>query len=343
MTMDMNTPRPRGVAAIDAEMARQHADALETFAANRARAVDIAASITRTGRLLMLGMGASHAVGRMVEPIYRRLGIEAIALPLSEQLYQPLALDGRTVLMASQSGESAEVHRWFENQARAAIDVFGLTMSPESFLARAAPSMIGAGGGEVAFAGTRSLTVTLAMHMAILAELGEDVAPALARLRAPESPDVTEAVRHFAKVGAIATSGRALQGIAEALALGLAELSRIPCFSHEGGQLRHGPMEMLGSHIGVVLLRGAEPTADLVSGLARSVAEAGSPVLVLDASGEAPVAGDGVITIKAAAGGGLAAIFALLPVAQAFMVEFALSRVADAGTPVRSSKITRSE
>lgn len=343
MTMDMNTTRPRGIAAIDAEMARQHDDALETFAANRARAAEIANSIRSSGHLLMLGMGASHAVGRMVEPIYRRLGIDAIALPLSEQLYQPLALAGRTVLMASQSGESAEVHRWFEDQARADLDIFGLTMSPGSFLAQAAPSMIGAGGGEVAFAGTRSLTVTLAMHMAILAELGENVAPAIARLSTPESPDVEAAVRHFAKVGAIATSGRALQGVAEALALGLAELSRIPCFSHEGGQLRHGPMEMLGPHIGVVMLRGAEPTADLVEGLARSVAEAGSPVLVLDASGQTPVSGDGIVTIPAGAGSGLAAIFSLLPVAQSFMVEFALSRVADAGTPVRSSKITRSE
>ena len=342
MTMDMKPTRPRGIVAIDAEMARQHGDTLETFTANRARAAEVAASIRKSGRLLMLGMGASHAVGRMVEPIYRRLGIEAIALPLSEQLYQPLALTGRTVLVASQSGESAEVHRLFESQPPHA-ETYGLTMSPDSFLAQTVPSLIGAGGGEVAFAGTRSLTVTLAMHMAILAELGEDVAPAIARLSTPESPDVETAVRHFAKVGAIATSGRALQGVAEALALGLAELSRIPCFSHEGGQLRHGPMEMLGPHIGVVLLRGAEPTAELVAGLARSVAEAGSPVVVLDASGDAPVTGNGIVSIPAAAGGGLAAIFALLPVAQSFMVEFALSRVADAGTPVRSSKITRSE
>jgi fructoselysine-6-P-deglycase FrlB-like protein len=40
---------------------------------------------------------------------------------------------------------------------------------------------------------------------------------------------------------------------------------------------------------------------------------------------------------------GLAAIFAMLPVAQRLMIAFAAARVTNAGTPVRSTKITRSE
>ncbi len=40
---------------------------------------------------------------------------------------------------------------------------------------------------------------------------------------------------------------------------------------------------------------------------------------------------------------GLAAIFAMLPVAQRLMIAFAAARVEEAGTPVRSTKITRSE
>ena len=61
-------------------------------------ATKVAASLKRTGRLLLLGMGGSHAVSRAVEPLYRALGIDAIAMPLSEQLGQPLPLAGRTVL-----------------------------------------------------------------------------------------------------------------------------------------------------------------------------------------------------------------------------------------------------
>jgi fructoselysine-6-P-deglycase FrlB-like protein len=63
--------------------------------------------------------------------------------------------------------------------------------------------------------------------------------------------------------------------------------------------------------------------------------------VLFDASGLAPV--PGVATIPFAKASGLPAIFAMLPTAQRLMIGFAAARVADAGTPVRSSKITRVE
>ncbi|MER9957585.1 SIS domain-containing protein [Mesorhizobium australicum] len=340
MNMIADKERPAGLTAIDREMARQHADARASFENNAAMAADVAASIGKTGRLLLLGMGGSHAVGRAVEPLYRALGIDALALPLSEQLGQPLPLADRTVLVTSQSGESAEVVRWFA-QAGGSSDVFGLTLEGGSFLARNAPCLVGAGGTELAFAATRSLTVTLALHLALLAALGEDPAPALAMLEAPQDCDIAQALAALGKVATIVTSGRRLQGVAEALALGLTELSRLPCFSLEGGQLRHGPMEMLGPQIGVVLFRGADPTSELVTAMALSVVETGAPLVIFDASGQAPVAGAVTLTFKPAAG--VAAILAMLPLAQRLMIAFADGRVDNAGTPVRTTKITRSE
>ena len=102
--MTVPKDRPFGLAAIDREMARQHSDAIASFQDNAVMATKIATSIRRSGRLLLLGMGGSHAVGRAVEPLYRAHGIDAIALPLSEQLGQPLPLAGRTVVVTSQSG-----------------------------------------------------------------------------------------------------------------------------------------------------------------------------------------------------------------------------------------------
>lgn len=338
--MNSSPNRPAGLIAIEQEMARQHADALATFAAAAAPANDIAASLRRTGRLLLLGMGGSHAVGRAVEPLYRELGIDAIALPLSEQLGQPLPIAGRTVLVTSQSGESAEVLRWFALVGDRP-DTFGLTLEAGSSLAHTVPCLVGAGGTERAFAATRSLTVTFAMHMAILAALGANAESALTVLKAPEAPAVDAAVDAMSGVATIVTSGRRLQGVAEAIALGLTELSRLPCFSLEGGQLRHGPMEMLGPSVGVVLFRACDETASLVAGMATSASGAGSPVIVFDTSGEPPI--DDVVTIGLKEASGMAAILAMLPVAQSFMVAFAASRVADVGTPVRSTKITRSE
>lgn len=338
--MNANKPRPAGLAAIDREMARQHADALSSFDGAAETAAKAAASLKRTRALLLLGMGGSHAVNRAVEPLYRALGVDAIAVPLSEQLGQPLALEGRTIFVTSQSGESAEVHRWFA-EAGGTADTFGLTLEAGSFLAGAAPSLVGAGGTELAFAATRSLTVTFALHLAVLAALGEDAAPALAVLRSPEAASIDAALSALEGVASIVTSGRRLQGLAEALALGLTELSRCPCFSLEGGQLRHGPMEMLGPKIGVILFRGKDSTAGLVTAMATSAVETGAPVIIFDASGEEDVTG--ATTIRFPPATGLAAIFSMLPVAQKLMIAFAETRVENAGTPVRSTKITRSE
>ncbi|OWW00255.1 SIS domain-containing protein [Rhizobium sp. R693] len=340
MTSTMETTRPAGLIAIDREMARQHADALASYDSAKKTAEAIAASLKKNGRVLLLGMGGSHAVGRAVEPLYRARGIDAIALPLSEQLGQPLSLEGRTVLMTSQSGESAEVVRWF-NETRRGLDTFGLTLEAGSFLARAAPSLIGAGGTELAFAATRSLTVSFALHLAVLAALGEDPAASLAALASPETPSIDAALAALDGVASVVTSGRRLQGLAEALALGLTELSRRPCFSLEGGQLRHGPMEMLGPAIGVILFKGRDGTAGLVTAMAVSAVATGAPVVIFDASGEEPVAG--AVTIGFNQASGLAAIFAMLPVAQRLMIAFADARVENAGTPLRSTKITRSE
>jgi len=329
-----------GLAALHQEMARQNGDAIASFAAATDLAAQIAASIRRTGRLLLLGMGASHGLGRAVQPIYRQLGIDAVALPLSEQLDQPLPLAGRTILVTSQSGKSAEAVRWLQETAPDS-DAFGLTMDRASSLAQALPSLIGVGGVEKAFAATRSATVTLALQAAVLDALGADAAPMLRILGMTGQPDVRRAVAALSQVRTVVTSGRRLCGLAEVLALGMTELSRLPCHALESGQFRHGPMEMLGPLVGVVLLRAADPDADLVRGLAEGCVEAGSPVVMLDASGQAPVAGTVTIAVEEAAD--LAALAALLPVAQRLMIGFAAGRVADVGTPVRSQKVTSTE
>ncbi|MBD9373673.1 SIS domain-containing protein [Rhizobium sp. ARZ01] len=332
--------RPAGLVAIDREMARQRADGIASFHDMGEMAGQVAASLRKTGQLLLLGMGGSHAVGRAVEPLYRALGIDAIALPLSEQLAQPLRLAGRTILITSQSGESAEVLRWF-GETGGTPETFGLTLEAGSFLAKQAPCLVGAGGTELAFAATRSLTISFALHLAVLAALGDDPTAALAALADTQEPDVAAAVAALASVSAVVTSGRRLQGAAEALALGFTELSRRPCFSLEGGQLRHGPMEMLGRDVGVVLFRGEDPTADLVTAMAASAIETGAPVVIFDSSGQAAVSGAVTLSFKPATG--LAATLAMLPVAQRLMIAFAWERVEDVGTPVRTTKITRSE
>ncbi|MDO6587382.1 aminotransferase [Salipiger sp. 1_MG-2023] len=322
------------------EMARQMADSRASIDGNAGRAAQIAASIRETGRLVLLGMGGSHAVGRILEPSYRALGIDAVAVTLSEQLDAPLPLDGTTVIVTSQSGESAEVLRWFR-EGHAPRDAFGLTMQGCSTLAGLAPCLVGAGGAETPFAATRSLTVTLALHAAVLAELGVSLGDVYGAMQA-QAPDVGAAVTHLGTARCLVTSGRTAQGVAEAIALGLTELSRLPCFSLEGGQLRHGPVEMLAPEVGVIFFRDADASARHVTSLAQFVLDkSSSPVVVFDASGAAPI--DGALTVPCHPAQGLAGAFSLLPAAQRFMVDFAASRLPDAGTPMRCTKVTTVE
>lgn len=285
-------------------------------------------------------MGASHAANRAVEPLYRELGMDAVAVLVSEQQTQGLPLARSTVILVSQSGESAEVIRWLQTACEG--EVYGMTLDGGSRLGGAVPCLVAAGGAELAFAATHSLTLTAVLHLAILVQLGADPELASSVLRSRPAPDVSAATDALREVPTVVASGRSLQGVAEACALGLCELSRLPAFSLEGGQLRHGPMEIMDPELGVVLLRGDEPTAELVAGMARSAQEAGARVVLFDASGaEAAILGVTAVALPRAQG--MAAILSVLPAMQRFMLGFAAQRIADVGTPRRSSKITRRE
>ncbi len=126
------------LAAIFDEMRRQPEDARRSFADNGEVAERIAAAARGSGRLLLLGMGGSHAVNRIAEPLYRAAGIDTNAVVGSEALNAPFPPRGATILLNSQSGESGETVAYL---ARGSSDEtrFGLTLNAESALARAAP------------------------------------------------------------------------------------------------------------------------------------------------------------------------------------------------------------
>lgn len=329
-----------GVIAIDREMARQHDDALASYTGALDLATRMAEALRQRRRVILLGMGGSHAVNRMVEVEYRALGIQAFAVTLSEQLYSPLDLSDAVVIVTSQSGESAEVHRMLAELGGHSA-AYGMTIEPNSALARALPSLIGVGGTEHAFAATRSLMITLALHLGVLAALGLDPTAALDALRTRPRLDVAEAAKLFKRCSAIVYSARALRGLAEAVALSTMELARMPAYALEGGQFRHGPLEILGQDLGAVHFCADEPAAALVAGLARDTVAGGSPTLIVDTSGSEDIHADLILRLPKAAG--IAAVLAMLPTAQRLAIGLAGQRVSDVGIPLRTTKVTRSE
>lgn len=322
------------------EMSRQHRDALVSLDTNRDRAADIAKHVHGTGRLMLLGMGASHWINRVAEPLYRAAGIDATAQPLSEYLRAPVN-GNQTMILTSQSGGSGEIIRYLDTASNR-NDRFGLTLDPASALATNVPSLIGVGGVEKGFAATRSLLISLALHAAVLARLGQPLDELTAYLNAPRQYDDTAAVSHLTQTDCVIFSSRGvLQGVADAGALCFMELARVPAFSMEGGQFRHGPFEVLREGIGVILLCPAEDDRDSVRRLAEECLAAQVTPVIFDMSGLDAVQHS--LTISMPSYTGIAAAAAGLVAMQETLLKTAALMVSDVGTPVRSTKVTDGE
>jgi fructoselysine-6-P-deglycase FrlB-like protein len=332
-----------GITQLRAEMARQHADAVESFNAAGPRAADIAAALRARGRLVLIGMGGSHWINRAACPQYVAAGLDATAHVASDYLRAPLPGEP-AMLVTSQSGNSGEILRLLE--AGLVPDAgFGLTLTPDGGLARGLPSLVGVGGAELAYAATRSLLITLAQHAAILSALGQDVTAARAALDAPaplESAQREAATAHIAarRAGVLVARGGD-QGAMDAAALCLMEIARIPVLGLEAGQFRHGPFEMLDETTAVIFLRSAGAPSDDIAPLARECLEHGITPVVFDASGRAPV--EGALTVTLPQASGLALAMIALPAVQAVLVDAADRMLPDAGLPRRSTKVTSGE
>jgi fructoselysine-6-P-deglycase FrlB-like protein len=352
MTVSLNTSSS-GLDKLHQEMSRQHTDALASFEQAAPVAKQIAESLKTAPRLLLLGMGASHWANRVVEAAYRKAGIDATAQPVSEYLRAPLPRGGRTVILTSQSGASGEIIR-FLDKLHTPGRTFGLTLTPNSPLAGRVPSLIGVGGPEVAFAATRSLLISLVQHAAVLLHMGmpsREVEDLLDVLRNPiteqkKQPECIKARNELAQQNCIVFSSRnVLQGVADAGSLCIMELGRIPAFSLEGGQFRHGPCEMLKPGIGVVLLRPREDASDSIGRIARICLNAGITPVVFDLADPRPELDDLAECIKISLPplNGLAGAAQALIAMQSVLVATAAMMVPDVGTPVRSTKVTDGE
>ena len=329
-----------GLRLMQAEMARQCRDALASMDGNGAAARAAAEAMRATGRVVLYGIGGSHYVNRAVEPLYRELGLDCRALGASEALMSPLPDFPRAAVIVSQSGESGEIVELLSCPAGRERR-FGITLEAGSTLARAAgAALVGAGGTEHAFAATRSIIVTLALHAAILEALGlpQDAFRAVLSADAPADTAAVDAALVGCDV--VAFAGRhVLQGIAQSGALSMMELARVPTIGWEGGQFRHGPFEFLRPGLGILLLRSAGVDAPGVAPLVTACVEAGCTTVVFDASGETPL--PGCLTVTLPRNAGLAAGLSMLLAFQPLNIAVARRRVSGRiGTPVRTSKVT---
>src|SRR5687767_4623274 len=216
-----------GMALLEAEMARQHADALELIEENQELTKEIAASTAATGRLVLTGMGTSHYGNRVAEAALREAGLDATAIVTSE-LLNSLEIPRRwTLLLVSQSGESGEIVAYLRRRQDPAHE-FGMTLDAGSTLGRARRGLAARSGAERAFASTRSFFLQIAGLSTICEALGVAVGEPLIAIMEPKVADYQPALQHLAGIKRFVLSGRGMtQGIAEAAALNLMELARV--------------------------------------------------------------------------------------------------------------------
>ena len=250
-------------------------------------------------RVLLTGMGASlHALYplhlQLIAHDYASLVVETSELLIG---YRPQRAKDTLLIAVSQSGESAEIVSLlkFRNEFG---HVIGVTNNPASTLARASGTVLPLHAGIERTVSCKTYIATLGALHWVAAELtGRAPGSAVTELESVEASMRTylekadDHVAFFservANVRTVFVTGR---GVSLATAwtggLILKESTRQPAEGMSCAAFRHGPFEMIGEEVLVLVLAGDESVAPLHRRLATDIiAGGGQAVLIGTAEG----------------------------------------------------------
>ena len=254
------------------------------------------------------GMGASfHACYPAVDALASR-GKAALHVDAAELVHFRLPLlDERMLVVAvSQSGRSAEVVRLAEALRAVASRplLIAITNGLDNPLARLADLALDTRAGEEKGPSSMTQVASLAVLSAVTRVLaGEPIVALLRDAEAEVERAALEAERllaapvdlandlanHVEDRPALVLLGRGPgRAAAEAGALTIKEVAALPAESLSTGQFRHGPLELAGERLAVVVLATEPRTADLDVALAEELAQARSAVVLVSADGAPP-------------------------------------------------------
>lgn len=257
-------------------------------------------------RIVLSGMGASLFALYPAWLALVRGGAPAWWLDASELLHdaQPL-LNGRTLLLlASQSGRSAEVTALLDTLSeRRPAWIAAITNDPDSPLARAADRVVPLAAGAEHAVSTRSYVNTVAVAQIVAATiLGMDAEVARFRRSAEALERYLGAAwdAHAAAIGEVMAGAERVVIVGRGTALATAwqgalvlkEAAKVAAEGMSAAQFRHGPLELADGRLTAIVLAGAEDTAELNRRLATDLAGYGTRVVWL---GPRPPAGIAVL------------------------------------------------
>jgi glucosamine--fructose-6-phosphate aminotransferase (isomerizing) len=272
---------------------------------------DLAAACRPGGHIVLTGMGSSAAACGAAATVLGGAGLLATPIETAELLHfrLPALAAGGTLVIISQSGAGAELLRLLDALASSPKRPFvvGVTNGDTNPLARRADlSFDTAAGAEVGpSSGTFAATlVTLAgIVRALGGGPGADAVAVAAQVQAlaGAAARALEAVLTSAPDTAAALdaalAGRAHRVIlgrgtaraaADVGALTLKEAAAFGCEAQDPAAFRHGPLELAGPQLGVVIVALDPATAPLDAALGAEIAAAGGGLVLIGPTAVSP-------------------------------------------------------
>ena len=275
MTRPMATPSgvlagagPGGPDGMGREIA-QGPDAVAVTLANvAAQESGIIELLARSGRITLIGTGASLAMSRIAAPLWRVAGNGDRELIVRQATELALGgLDGLTVaardlvVAISQSGSSPETLAAAQVARQAGASVLALTAHLDSALGATATLSVEVASGKEAGAATKSAIASLAALLAVAATLPSDpegiraVGEHLAQTSVAAWRDALDAAARLAEARNVWMLGfGAAGGVAEAAMLLWHEKVAHPATAATPSEFRHGLIEAVRPEDVVVLL-----------------------------------------------------------------------------------------
>lgn len=260
-------------------------------------------------RLRVIGCGTSLNAGTVIGNLARDLGGIPMATTVASEAAMEVFEAGQLCLAISQSGETADVLRAVESPAVSESSLVALTNSGHSTLARLADAVVGcAAGPEIGVAATKTFVCQVVSGSALMIS----ALVAMRRLSVASASRLVDELRRLPEQldAATVTAKSVVPPIAEELApaggflfiarglglpyasegaLKLKELTYRWAEHYPAGELKHGPLALVGTGTPVIAVGTGDPKIESSiseiqarGGNVASIGSAGSTVAVTD-------------------------------------------------------------
>ncbi len=243
--------------------------------------------------ITLIGIGSAAYLCEPAAAVLQQNGRPAYVVCASDALYSALpSLRQTNVVINSRSGETIEVVKVCQALVQEDIPYILITNEPESTAAKTARHVIWSNSRKDELVSinivTSMMTTTLILALATLGLL-DSFRPALERLPNTLAETVQKSSVLAQKIGGLLGETRPVyllyrgadKGAAYCGRLVLEEVARRPAVAMEAGDFRQGPMEVVDSHFGAVVVapQGAQGNLNLT--LAKNILESQGRVLLI--------------------------------------------------------------